>query len=122
MAHDTTRAVEPGDGPAPPHVEADGPRFRVRTAKFSTQWLPDTPSNRPLTVVWFRRLRDEDDKPCFTWQEFAALVGSANRQAASPHLEDCRPCAEDCRALVLRQRQVDATVVDGVLHERLQAP
>jgi hypothetical protein len=52
MAHDTTRAVEQGDGPAPPRVEVDGPRFRVRTAKFSTQWLPDTPSNRHLTVVW----------------------------------------------------------------------
>lgn len=52
MAHNTTRAMEPGDGPALPCVEVDGPRFRVRTAKFSTQWLPDTPSNRRLTVVW----------------------------------------------------------------------
>lgn len=69
MAHDTTRAVEPGDGPAPPRVEVDGPRFRVRTAQCSTQWLSDTPSNRHLTVVWLRLLRDEDDKPCFTLQE-----------------------------------------------------
>src|SRR6266850_2355756 len=122
MAHDTTLAVEQGDGPAPPRVEVDGPRFRVRTAKFSTQWLPDTPSNRHLTVVWLRLLRDEDDKPCFTLQELAALVGSANRQAASQHLEDFRQCEEDFRAFVLRKRKVDATVVDGVLQELLQTP
>jgi len=122
MAHDTTVTVEQGDGPAPPRVEVDGPRFRVRTAKFSTQWLPDTPSNRHLTVVWLRLLRDEDDKPCFTLQELAALVGSANRQAASQHLEDFRQCEEDFRAFVLRKRKVDATVVDGVLQELLQTP
>jgi hypothetical protein len=28
MAHDTTLAVEHGDGPALPRVEVDGPRFR----------------------------------------------------------------------------------------------
>jgi transposase-like protein len=122
MAHDTTLAVEQGDGPAPPRVEVDGPRFRVRTAKFSTQWLPDTPSNRHLTGVGLRLLRDEDDKPCFTLQELAALVGSANRQAASQHLEDFRQCEEDFRAFVLRKRKVDATVVDGVLQELLQTP
>jgi hypothetical protein len=122
MAHDTTLAVEQGDGPAPPRVGVDGPRFRVRTATFSTQWLPDTPSNRHLTVVWLRLLRDGDDKPCFTLQELAALVGSANRQAASQHLEDFRQCEEDFRAFVLRKRKVDATVVDGVLPELLQTP
>ena len=52
MAHDTTLAVEPGDGPAPPRVEVDGPRVRVRTAQVSTPWLPDTPSHRHLTSVW----------------------------------------------------------------------
>lgn len=52
MAHDTTRAMVHGEGPALPRVEVDGPRVRVRTAKFSTQWLPDTPSHRHLTVVW----------------------------------------------------------------------
>jgi transposase-like protein len=122
MAHDTTLAVEPGDGPAPPRVEVDGPRFRVRTAKFSTQWLPDTPNNRDLTVVWLRLLRDEDDKPCFTLQGLAALVGSTNRQAASQHLEDFRECGEDFRAFGLRKRKVDAAVVEDVLHELLQTP
>jgi hypothetical protein len=114
--------MEPGDGPAHPRVEVDGPRFRVRTAKFSTQWLPDTPSNRHLTVVWLRLLRDEDDQPCGTLQELAVLLGRANRQAASQHLEDCRQGGEDFRAFVWRQRQVDATVVDGVLRELLQTP
>jgi transposase-like protein len=122
MAHDTTFAVEQGDGRAPPRVEVEGPRFRVRLAKFSTPWLPDTPSNRHLTVVWLRLLRDEHDKPCFTLQELAVLVRSANRQAASQHVEDFRQCGEDFRAFVLRQRKVDATVVEGVLTELLQTP
>jgi hypothetical protein len=49
-------------------------------------------------------------------------VGRANRQAASQHVEDVRPCGADFRAVVLRQRQVDATVVEGVLTEWLQMP
>ena len=55
-------------------------------------------------------------------QGLAALVGSTNRQAASQHLEDVRECGEDVRAFVLRQRKVDAAVVEGVLHELLQTP
>ena len=69
MAHDTTRAVEPGADPAPPRVEVDGPRLRVRTAKFAPRWRPDTPSHRHLTLVWCRWLVDEHGKPLFTWQE-----------------------------------------------------
>ena len=89
----------------------------MRTAQFSTQWLPDTPSNRHLAVVWFRLLVDEHGKPLFTLQELATLVGSTNRQAASQHLEEFRQCGEDMRAFVLRKRKVDATVVvEGVLH------
>ena len=122
MAHDTTLAVEPGDDPAPPRVEVDGPCFRVRTATLSTRWLPDTPSNRHLTLVWCRLLVDEHGKPLFTLQELAAIVGSTNRQAASQHLEDFRQCGEDMRAFMLRKRKVDLTVVEGVLHELLQTP
>ena len=103
-------------------MDVDGQRFRVRTAQFSTQWLPDTPSNRHLTVVWFRLLVDDQGKPLFTLQELAMLVGSTNRQAASQHLEDFRQCGEDMRAFVLRKRKVDTTVVEGVLHELLQTP
>ena len=46
----------------------------------------------------------------------------ANRQAASQHLEDVRPCGEDFRAFVLRKRKVDATVVEAVLAELLHTP
>src|SRR2546429_8920301 len=122
MPHDTTLAAEQGDDPAPPRVEVDGSRFRVRTAQFSTQWLPDTPSNRHLTLVWFRLLVDAHGQPLFTLQELAVIVGSTNRQAASQHLEDFRQCGEDMRAFVLRKRKVDPTVVEGVLHELLQTP
>jgi len=122
MAHDTTLSVEQGDAPAPPRVEGDGPRFRVRTATVATQWLPDTPSNRHLTLVWCRLLGDEHGKPLFTLQELAAIVGSTNRQAASQHLEDFRQCGEDMRAFILRQRKVDTSVVDGVVPELLQTP
>ncbi|MGH8066350.1 MAG: hypothetical protein ACRERE_14165 [Candidatus Entotheonellia bacterium] len=52
MADDTTFAVEQGDGPAPSRLEVEGQRFRVWTSRVATQWLPDTPSNRHLTVVW----------------------------------------------------------------------
>jgi hypothetical protein len=103
-------------------MEVDGQRFRVRAPRFSTQWLPDTPSHRRMTVVWFRLLVDEHDTALFTLQELAALVGRANRQAASQHLEDFRQCGEDVRAFVLRQRKVDATVVETVLHELLKTP
>jgi transposase-like protein len=122
MTHDTTRAVDQGDGPAPPRVEVAGPRFRVWTAKFSTRWLPDTPSNRHLTVVWMRLLGNERGTPLFTLQELAPIVGSANRQAASQHVEDFRQCGEDFRAFVLRKRQIDASVVEGVLQELQQTP
>jgi hypothetical protein len=50
------------------------------------------------------------------------MVGSTNRQAASHHLEDVRQGGADMRACVLRQRQGDATVVEGVVHARLQPP
>src|SRR3989449_397526 len=115
-------SLDQGQGPAGPSVEVDGQRFRVRTARCSTQWLPDTPSNRHLTLVWFRLLVDAHGKPLFTLQELAVIVGSTNRQAASQHLEDFRQCEEDMRAFVLRKRKVDPTVVEGVLHELLQTP
>ncbi|MGH8069581.1 MAG: hypothetical protein ACRERE_30950 [Candidatus Entotheonellia bacterium] len=122
MAHDTTIAVDEGQGTGRASVEVAGQRFRVRTPRFSTQWLPDTPSNRHMTIVWLRLLQDEHGQPCFTLQELAALVGSANRQAASQHLEDFRQCGEGFRAFVLRQRKVNAGVVAGVLKELLATP
>jgi transposase-like protein len=115
-------SVAPQPGTGGPSVDVEGQRFRVRTAKVSTQWLPDTPSNRHLAVVWCRLLVDEHGKPLFTLQELASIVGSTNRQAASQHLEDFRQCGEDMRAFVLRKRKVDATVVEGVFTELLQTP
>ena len=136
MAQDTTLPVQRYTGlPNPPRasmdtghcrgrlsVEVEGQRFRVRTPSFSTQWLPDTPHNRHLTVVWLRLLVDEQSKPIFPLQELARIVGSANRQAASQHLEEFRQCGEDFRAFVLRKRKVDATVVEGVLTALLKTP
>ena len=52
MAHETPRAGDQGDGPAPPRRAVDGPRVRVWTPRCATQWLPDTPRQRPTTVVW----------------------------------------------------------------------
>ena len=135
MAHDTTIPPKCArDSPPSPRVV--GPRGqpgrlmrgRGRSAlsgadrQVSTQWLPDTPSNRHLTVVWFRLLVDEHGKPLFTLQELATIVGSANRQAASQHLEDFRQCGEDMRAFVLRKRKVDAAVVEGVLPSCCRRP
>lgn len=49
-------------------VEVDGRRVRVQTPQVSTPWLPDTPSHRHLSVVWWRLLGDEHGRPWFTWQ------------------------------------------------------
>lgn len=68
MAHDTTLSGEQGVEPAPPRVEVDGQRVRVWTSRCATQWLPDTPSNRHTTVVWFRLLVEAYGKPLCTWQ------------------------------------------------------
>jgi transposase-like protein len=136
MAHRTPIPVQGGTGvPSPAcearetghstgrlRVEVDGQRFRVQTPRVATQWLPDTPSNRHLTVVWLRLLVDEHGTPLFTLQELAVIVGRANRQAASQHLEDFRQCGEDVRAFVLRKRKVDAAVVEAVLPELLKTP
>jgi hypothetical protein len=114
IAHPPGGSLAPGQSTGGLSVDRDGQRFRVRTATFATPWLPDTPSNRHLTVVWVRLLREAHDRPCCTWQEFAPLVGRANRQAASQHREDFRQCGEAFRAFVWRKRQVDATVVAAV--------
>jgi hypothetical protein len=59
-------SLDPGQGTGRLSVDVDGPRFRVQTTRFSTQWLPDTPSHRHLTVVWFRLLVDEHGKALCT--------------------------------------------------------
>jgi transposase-like protein len=114
--------VDPGQEPGGLRVEVDGQRFRGQSARFSTQWLPETPSHRHLTLGWLRVCVDAQGKPLCTLPELAVLVGRTNRQAASQHLEDLRPCGEDVRAFVLRKRKVDARVVEGGLHEILKTP
>jgi hypothetical protein len=61
-------AVDPQPGTGGPSVDVEGQRFRVRTAKVSTPWLPHTPSNHHLAVVWCRLLVDEHGKPLCTVQ------------------------------------------------------
>jgi hypothetical protein len=120
-----TRSPRPADeASATGHlrVEVDGQRVRVRPPKGSTQWLPDPPSNRHLTVVWLRLLVKECGRPWCTLQELAPLVGRTNRQAASQPLEALRQGGEDLRAFVLRTRTVEATVVDAVLPALLHTP
>jgi hypothetical protein len=56
-------SVAPGQEPGGLRVEVDGQRFRVQSTRFSTQWLPDTPSNRHLTLVWLRLCVDAQGKP-----------------------------------------------------------
>ncbi len=84
-------------------VAVEGQRLRVRPPQFATQWLPDTPGHRHMTVVWFRLLVDDQGKPVCTLQDFASIVGSPNRQAARQPLEDFRQCGEDTIASALEQ-------------------
>ena len=69
MTHDTTRAGDQGQEQGGPRVEVNRQRFRVRTARCATQWLPDTPSNRHLTLGWCRLRVDEAGKSRCTLQE-----------------------------------------------------
>ena len=69
MGHDPKIGVDQGQALAGPRGEGDGSRVRVRTARFATPWLPDTPSHRPLTLVWRPFLVDAQGKPMFTLQE-----------------------------------------------------
>lgn len=103
-------------------VRVEGNRFCVQTQGFSTQWLPDTPANRQVTIVWLRLLVDERGKRLFTLQELAAIVGSSKRQAASQHVEDFRACGEEFRAFVKRKRKVDEAVVQTVERELMTKP
>ncbi|MHA2313507.1 MAG: hypothetical protein ACXADF_18685 [Candidatus Thorarchaeota archaeon] len=70
-------------------VEKDN-RFRVEWQGNSTDWLPDSPSNRKTMVVSLRLLRDEKGKQLLTFQELSAIVGSQKRQASSGHVEGPR--------------------------------
>ncbi|MBI3860068.1 MAG: IS6 family transposase [Thaumarchaeota archaeon] len=103
------------------HVVVKDTHFTVITQAFSLT-LRDTPANRKAAVVLLRVMSDESGMPLFTLQQLSCIVGSANRQAASQHMEDFRACGQDMKAVVLRDRKVDETVVEAVTGELLQAP
>lgn len=106
-------------------VEEDN-RFRVKwqvnSQECSTDWLPDTPSNRKITVVFLRLLCDEEGKQLFTFQELSVIVGSEKRQASSGHVERFRESGSDFLKFLTRKRKVDAEVVGAVLCELLRDP
>ena len=45
-------ALDPEPNTGRRTVDVASARFRVRTAGLATQWLPETPGNRQLAVVW----------------------------------------------------------------------
>lgn len=102
-------------------VQLDDTHCTVITQAFSLT-LPDTPSNRKAAVVMLRAMEDTTGARLFTLQQLACLVGSSNRQAASQHIEDFRDCGQDMKAVLLRDRKVDETVVDAVRSEVLKDP
>ena len=65
MADNSTSTGDRGRDRGRLRVEVEGWRFRVLTPEISTRWLPDTPSNRHLTVVWLRLRVDDRGKPLY---------------------------------------------------------
>ena len=66
-------------------------KWQVNSQGFSTDWIPDTPSNRKSVLVFLRLLRNDKGKRLFTFQELSVLFGSNNRQASSQHIEGFKP-------------------------------
>ena len=54
---------------------------------LSTDWIPDTPSNRKSVLVFLRLLRNDKGKRLFTFAELSKLFKSNNRQASSQHID-----------------------------------
>ena len=75
--------------------------FCIRAQGFSVAF-PDTPSNRKVAVIFLRGMRDAQGKGLFTLKQLAEIVHSANRQAASAHVEGFRACGEDFGATLQR--------------------
>ncbi len=57
-------------------VEKEDNRFRVEWQGNSTDWLPDTASNRKSILVFLRLLRDDIGKRLFTFGELSAVIWS----------------------------------------------
>lgn len=59
-------------------------RFRVEWQGNSTDWFPDTPSNRNSMLVFLRSLLDEKGKRIFTFQIYLlCLTATTVRHPAS---------------------------------------
>jgi len=97
-------------------------KWQVNSQGFSTDWIPDTPSNRKSVLVFLRLLRNDKGKRLFTFQELSTLFESNNRQASSQHIEDFRDCGSDFLDFLTRKRKVDSEVVDAVTVELRQDP
>ena len=88
-------------------------KWQVNSQRFSTDWIPDTPSNRKSVLVFLRLLRNDKGKCLFTFQELSILFDSNNRQASSQHIEDFRDCGSDFLDFLTRKRKVDSQVVEA---------
>jgi len=97
-------------------------KWQVNSQGFSTDWIPDTSSNRKSVLVFLRLLRNDKGKRLFTFQELSTLFKSNNRQASSQHIEDFRDCGSDFLDFLTRKRKVDSDVVDAVTKELCQDP
>jgi len=65
-------------------------KWQVNSQGFSTDWIPDTPSNRKSVLVFLRLLRNDKGKRLFTFRELSLLFGGNSRQVASQHMEAFR--------------------------------
>ncbi len=97
-------------------------RFRVEWQGNSTDWLPETPSNRKAVLVFLRWLQDESGNPVFTFQELSKVVDSEKRQASSGHVEGFRECSCDFPKYLTRKRKIDSEVVEAVSQELRETP
>ena len=98
-------------------IQKKDSKFRIVWQGFSTDWIPDTPSNRKAMLVFLRSLRDRG-KHVFTFQELSVLFDSDNRQASSQHMEDFRDCGCDFLGYLTRKRKVDSVVVEAVRQDK----
>ena len=103
-------------------IEKQDNTFRAKWQGFSTDWLPDTPSNRKALLVSLRMLHNEKGKALFTLQELAVIFDSDNRQAASGPMERFRDCGSDFLSFLVRKRKVNSDVVEAVSQVLLDDP
>lgn len=103
------------------NVQVEDTQFTVITQAFSLTLL-DTPANRKTAVVMLRAMTDAAGVRLFTLPALAPIVGSANRQASSQHVEDFRACGQDMKATLLRDCKVDEQVLEAAREELLACP